>query len=105
MVELVRKIIVALLVAAWLLPGPSPAQASGTKRPAGTQPTPAAVEEGRRAAAPAQPQPGTAAEIERLAAREREAAGLEKFQGGGSIGTTTIIIILLLVIVLVLIIR
>jgi hypothetical protein len=105
MVQLVRKITVALLVAIWLWPGATPARAASAQLGPPTQPAPAAAEQPRRVAAPGQPVPGTAAEIERLAERERQATLLQKFQGGGSIGTTTIIVILLLVIILVLIIR
>jgi hypothetical protein len=99
MVALFRKIVVAVLMAAWFCPGAGHAQG------AEIQPTPV-----RTPAAPVRSPvvappgtPGTAAEVEAYARREQQAPHLEKFEAGARIGTTSIIIILLLVIIIILI--
>jgi hypothetical protein len=104
MVGLVRKFIAGLLVVVWLSLGATPAQAGPATPP---PPPPASTAPPRlpAAAAAGAPTPGTAAEIERYAARQRQAGQLETFEGGARIGTTTIIVILLLVIVILLLVR
>jgi hypothetical protein len=104
MVQLVRKVTVALLVVIWLLPGPRPAQAAGS-RPPSERPAAATGADVPRTTTTTKPLPGSVADVERFAERERQAGHLESFEGGSSISTTTIIIILLLLIVLVLVIR
>jgi hypothetical protein len=102
MIEMVRRVTVALLVLIWILPGPRFAEAADPGRP--EMPVAAAGADALRATSTKRVL-GSAADVERLAAREREAGQLETFEGGSHIGTTTIIIILLLVIVLILVIR
>jgi hypothetical protein len=102
MLALVRKGTVALLVVIWLLRGHTPAQAAAA-RPV-TEARAATGADAPRATT-TKPLPGSTADVERLAARERQASHLEGFEGGSSISTTSIIIILLLLIVLVLVIR
>jgi hypothetical protein len=92
---------VALLVVIWVLRGHAPAQAATGRPPTEARGTTADAPR----AAPTTPLPGSAADVERLADRERQASHLEGFEGGSSISTTSIIIILLLLIVLVLVIR
>jgi hypothetical protein len=86
---MLRQIVVAVLLTVWFTPPPARAE------------TPAAAQ--RQATSPAL---GTAAEVQQLAQRERNAQALESFEGGGrgTIATSSVIIILLLVIILVLII-
>jgi hypothetical protein len=101
MVALGRKITIALLVVVWLVAG-APGHADAASSPPQEAPAPdpmtsAPLAPARRAAVP-----GTAAEIERFAARERLAGHLERFEGGSRISTTTIVIILLVVIILIL---
>jgi hypothetical protein len=100
MVALVRKIIAALLVVVWLSLAGTPAQAAASLPPA-----PAPIPRLPAAAATNAARPGTAVEIERFAARERQAGQLETFEGGSRISTTTVVVILLLVIVILLLVR
>jgi hypothetical protein len=103
MVVLLRKLIATLLVVVWLSLGATPAQAAAAPPP--SPPVPAATRPVPAAAATSPATPGTPAEIERLAARERQAGQLETFEGGSRISTTTIVVILLLVIVILLLVR
>jgi hypothetical protein len=84
---MLRRLVVAVILTVWFFPPPARAEAPGSGM---------SVTRG---------EPGTAAEAQRFAEREKEAQGLQAFEGGrgGSIATTTLIIILLLVIILVLI--
>jgi hypothetical protein len=103
MVARARKIIAGLLVVVWLSLGATPAQAAAPALP--PPPAPAPLPRGPAAAATHAATPGTAAEIERFAARERQAGPLETFEGGSRISTTTIVVILLLVIIILLLVR
>jgi len=95
--RMLRTIVVAVLLTTWFFPPPARADSQPSEQQRSAQ------QPGRAAPGGAW---GTTAEAQRLAERERQAQGLQDFEGGGriSIGTTTLIIVLLLVIILVLII-
>jgi hypothetical protein len=86
---MLRQIVVALLLTVWFSPPPARAGAPAAEHRPSTRPA-----------------PGTAAEVQQLAQRERNAQALESFEGGGrgTIATSSVVIILLLVIILILII-
>jgi hypothetical protein len=95
---MLRQIVVAMLLTVWFFPPAARAETPSSQQQRQQQ-TPAQA----RTDAPGGVR-GTAAEIERLLERERQAQKLQDFEGGGiNMTTTTLIIVLLLIIVIILI--